>query len=61
MRLSNAGILPLQPFGYHSLYSEALVSFDTYARECNPRKARGFIDIESTEQQAQMRQKRTLD
>jgi len=37
-----------------------LVSFDTDSKEYDPRKARGFIDIQSTEMQAQMRQKRTL-
>jgi len=53
--------LPVARFSPHSLYSEALVSFDTDSKDYDPKKARGFIDIQSTEQQAQMRQKRTLE
>jgi hypothetical protein len=37
-----------------------MVSFDTASAQYDPAKARGFIDIQATEQQAQMRQKRTL-
>jgi hypothetical protein len=37
-----------------------MVSFDTASDQYDPAKARGFIDIQATEQQAQMRQKRSL-
>ena len=60
VRLFKGNILPVARSSPHSLYSEALVSFDTAAAEYDPTKARGFIDIQSTEMQAQMRQKRTL-
>ena len=60
VRLFKGGILPLARWSPHSLYSEALVSFDTVTADYDPTKARGFIDIQSVEQQAQMRQKRTL-
>jgi argininosuccinate synthase len=60
VRVFKGSILPLARYSEHSLYSEALVSFDTESREYDPTKARGFIDIQATEQQAQMRQKRTL-
>jgi argininosuccinate synthase len=60
VRLFKGSILPVARFSPHSLYSEALVSFDTDSKEYDPRKARGFIDIQATEQQAQMRQRRTL-
>jgi argininosuccinate synthase len=60
VRLYKGGILPVARSSPHSLYSEALVSFDTASAEHDPTKARGFIDIQAVEQQAQMRQKRTL-
>ena len=60
VRLFKGHILPVARSSPHSLYSEALVSFDTAAAEYDPTKARGFIDIQAVEQQAQMRQKRTL-
>jgi argininosuccinate synthase len=60
LRLFKGNILPVARFSPHSLYSEALVSFDTASTEYDPMKARGFIDIQATEMQAQMRQKRTL-
>jgi argininosuccinate synthase len=60
LRLFKGSILPVARSSPHSLYSEALVSFDTDSKEYDPRKARGFIDIQATEQQAQTRQKRTL-
>ncbi len=60
LRLFKGHVLSLARSSPHSLYSEALVSFDTAAAEYDPRKARGFIDIQAVEQQAQMRQKRTL-
>jgi argininosuccinate synthase len=60
VRLFKGSILPVARFSEHSLYSEALVSFDTDSKEYDPKKARGFIDIQSTEMQAQMRQRRTL-
>jgi argininosuccinate synthase len=44
----------------HSLYNEEAVSFDTASEQYDPTKARGFIDTQAFEQQAQMRQKRTL-
>jgi argininosuccinate synthase len=59
-RLFKGHVLPVARWSQHSLYSEALVSFDTAAQEYDPTKARGFIDIQAVEQQAQMRQKRTL-
>ncbi len=61
VRLFKGGLLPVARYSPHSLYSEELVSFDTASREYDPTKARGFIDIQAVEQQAQMRQKRTLD
>jgi argininosuccinate synthase len=60
VRLFKGGILPVARSSPHSLYSEALVSFDTASQEYDPMKARGFIDIQAVEQQAQMRQKRSL-
>lgn len=60
VRLFKGGVLPVARSSPHSLYSEALVSFDTTSSEYDPTKARGFIDIQAVEQQAQMRQKRTL-
>ncbi len=60
VRLFKGAVLPVARWSPHSLYSEALVSFDTAAAEYDPAKARGFIDIQAVEQQAQMRQKRTL-
>jgi argininosuccinate synthase len=60
VRLFKGSVLPVARFSPHSLYSEALVSFDTDAKEYDPKKARGFIDIQATEQQSMMRQKRTL-
>lgn len=61
VRLFKGNILPVARHSKHSLYSEELVSFDTASSEYDPMKARGFIDIQVTEQQAQMRQKRTFD
>jgi argininosuccinate synthase len=60
VRLFKGSILPVARFSPHSLYSEALVSFDTDTQEYDPKKARGFIDIQAVEQQAQMRQKRAM-
>lgn len=60
VRLFKGSILPVARHSPHSLYSETLVSFDTDAAEYDPKKARGFIDIQAVEQQAQMRQRRTL-
>jgi argininosuccinate synthase len=60
LRLFKGNILPLARFSPNSLYSEALVSFDTASAEYDPTKARGFIDIQAVEQQAQMRQRRTI-
>jgi argininosuccinate synthase len=60
VRLFKGSILPVARLSPHSLYSKELVSFDTESQEYDPRKARGFIDIQATEQQAQMRQRRTL-
>ncbi|HLF78715.1 MAG TPA: argininosuccinate synthase [Dehalococcoidia bacterium] len=60
VRLFKGNVLPVARWSQHSLYSEALVSFDTASSEYDPTKARGFIDIQAVEQQAQMRQKRTL-
>jgi argininosuccinate synthase len=60
VRLYKGAVLPVARSSPHSLYSEALVSFDTASSEYDPTKARGFIDIQAVEQQAQMRQKRTL-
>jgi argininosuccinate synthase len=61
LRLFKGHILPVARLSPHSLYSEALVSFDTAAADYDPQKARGFIDIQAVEQQAQMRQRRLLD
>jgi argininosuccinate synthase len=58
VRLFKGHILPVARSSPNSLYSEALVSFDTASTEYDPTKARGFIDIQAVEQQAQMRQKR---
>jgi len=60
LRLFKGQALPVARSSPHSLYSEALVSFDTAAQEYDPAKARGFIDIQAVEQQAQMRQRRSL-
>jgi argininosuccinate synthase len=60
LRLFKGNVLAVARSSPHSLYSEELVSFDTASAQYDPQKARGFIDIQSTEQQAQMRQKRTL-
>jgi argininosuccinate synthase len=60
VRLFKGSILPVARFSSHSLYSEALVSFDTDSKEYDPKKARGFIDIQAVEQQAQMRQRRGI-
>ncbi len=60
VRLFKGHVLPVARFSPHSLYSEALVSFDTDSKDYDPKKARGFIDIQATEMQAQMRQRRTL-
>jgi argininosuccinate synthase len=60
VRLYKGFAMPVARSSPHSLYSEALVSFDTASTEYDPTKARGFIDIQSTEMQAQQRQKRTF-
>jgi argininosuccinate synthase len=60
VRLFKGHILPVARSSPHSLYSESLVSFDTASTEYDPTKARGFIDIQAVEQQAQMRQARDL-
>ncbi len=61
LRLFKGSIMPVARSSPHSLYSEELVSFDTAAAEYDPQKARGFIDIQVVEMQAQMRQRRKLD
>jgi argininosuccinate synthase len=60
LRLFKGGILPVARSSPHSLYNEEAVSFDTASAQYDPTKARGFIDTQAVEQQAQMRQKRTL-
>ena len=60
VRLFKGHILPVARSSPHSLYSESMVSFDTASDQYDPAKSRGFIDIQAVEQQAQMRQKRTL-
>ena len=60
VRLFKGSAMPVARSSPHSLYSEALVSFDTASTEYDPQKARGFIDIQATEMQAQQRQKRTF-
>ena len=60
VRLFKGQVLPVARSSPQSLYSEALVSFDTASAEYDPMKARGFIDIQVVEQQAQMRQRREL-
>lgn len=60
VRLYKGAILPVARSSPHSLYNEELVSFDTASSEYDPEKARGFIDIQAVEQQAQMRQARSL-
>jgi argininosuccinate synthase len=60
VRLYKGSILPVARWSPYSLYSEALVSFDTAAPGYDPQKARGFIDIQAVEQQAQMRQRRSM-
>jgi argininosuccinate synthase len=60
LRLFKGNILPVARFSPNSLYNEALVSFDTASAEYDPTKARGFIDIQAVEQQAQMRQRRGI-
>lgn len=61
LRLFKGSILPLARQSPHSLYDEATVSFDTASAQYDPQKARGFIDIQAVEQQAQMRQRRGLE
>ena len=46
VRLFKGNILPVARSSPHSLYSEALVSFDTASTQYDPMKARGFIDIQ---------------
>jgi len=60
LRLYKGSILPVARHSPHSLYDEAAVSFDTASADYDPQSARGFIDIQAVEQQAQMRQKRGL-
>jgi argininosuccinate synthase len=60
LRLYKGSILAVARSSPHSLYSEEAVSFDTASEQYDPTKARGFIDTQAVEQQAQMRQKRTL-
>jgi argininosuccinate synthase len=60
VRLFKGGILPVARWSANSLYSQDLVSFDTAVKGYDPQKARGFIDIQAVEQQAQMRQRRSL-
>ena len=60
VRLFKGHVLPVARSSPHSLYSEDMVSFDTASTEYDPMKARGFIDIQAVEQQAQMRQRRGL-
>ena len=61
LRLYKGAILPVARRSPHSLYDEAAVSFDTASAEYDPQSARGFIDIQALEQQAQMRQRRGMD
>ena len=61
LRLFKGNVMSVARSSPHSLYSEELVSFDTASGEYDPQKARGFIDIQLVEMQAQMRQRRTLD
>jgi len=61
LRLFKGHILPVARSSPYSLYSKDLVSFDTASAEYDPQKARGFIDIQAVEQQAQMRQKREME
>lgn len=60
VRLYKGSILPLARWSPASLYSKELVSFETAAEGYDPQKARGFIDIQSLESQAVMRQKGVL-
>ncbi len=60
LRLYKGSILPVARSSPHSLYNEEAVSFDTASEQYDPTQARGFIDTQAVEQQAQMRQKRTL-
>jgi argininosuccinate synthase len=60
LRLYKGCILPLARWSPVSLYSKELVSFETAAEGYDPQKARGFIDIQSIESQAVMRQKGIL-
>jgi argininosuccinate synthase len=60
VRLYKGNILAVARSSPHSLYSEELVSFDTASSQYDPTKARGFIDTQAVEQQAQMRQRRSL-
>ena len=55
LRLFKGHVLPVARSSPKSLYSEALVSFDTASPAYDPQMARGFIDIQAVEQQAQMR------
>jgi len=61
LRLYKGSILPVARHSPHSLYDEAAVSFDTASADYDPQSARGFIDIQAVEQQAQMRQRRGLE
>ena len=61
LRLFKGSVLPVARHSPHSLYSEAAVSFDTASAEYDPQSARGFIDIQAIEQQAQMRQRRGME
>jgi argininosuccinate synthase len=60
VRLLKGSILPVARSSPHSLYNEEAVSFDTASEQYDPAKARGFIDTQAFEQQAQMRQRRSL-
>ena len=60
VRLYKGSILPVARSSPHSLYNEEAVSFDTASEQYDPRQARGFIDTQAVEQQAQMRQRRGL-
>jgi len=61
LRLYKGSVLPVARHSPHSLYDEVAVSFDTASAEYDPQSARGFIDIQAIEQQAQMRQRRGME
>src|SRR5207247_11051832 len=56
VRLFKTSGLPVARCSPHSLYSEALVSFDTESQDHDPKKARCFLDIHGVRAQTIMRQ-----